>query len=269
MGRLLLKLACIAGVLYLCVVAGFFFAQRALIFPAPREKVAAPPSFTEVSYPTSDGLRLTGAYRRAATDMPTVVFFHGNGDNWNGAATATSRLASAGYGVFLPEYRGYSGNPGSPDEDGLYEDGRAALAWLETQGVNAAHVAIIGNSIGSGVAVQMALEHSPAAVVLVSPLASLPEAAAASFPWLPARWLVRDRFDNLAKIERVGAPVLILHGRADRLIPADHAERLARKSPRARLELFGDAGHELAYLPSAGEVELLWLNRVFAVERTD
>jgi len=267
--RPLLKLGCLAVILYLCVAAGIFFAQRALIFPAPKEKVAAPRGFAEVSYRTRDGLVLSAAYRRAAPTMPTVVFFHGNGDNWNGAATATSRLAQAGYGVLLPEYRGYSGNPGNPSEAGLYHDGRAALTWLETQGVDRSHIAIIGNSIGSGVAVQMALEHPPAALVLISPLARLPDVAAEKFPWLPARWLVRDHFDNLAKIDRMRAPVLILHGKADSLIPSDHARRLAGKSHRARLELFDGAGHELAYLDKVGEAGLRWLNGVFGLVGAD
>jgi fermentation-respiration switch protein FrsA (DUF1100 family) len=258
MTSLLLKAAAVVGILYLAVAAALFFAQRLLLFPAPVQPVAPPPGFAEINYRTDDGLMLKAAYHPAATGMPTVVFFHGNGDNWQGGASATAGWAAAGFGVLLPEYRGYSGNPGSPSKAGLLADGRAAMRWAAAQGIEGGQLVIVGNSIGSGVAVPMAAEVAPTALILVSPLASLPDLAAEKFPWLPARWLVRDRFDNCAGIARVSAPVLILHGRADTLIPYNHAERLARCSKSARLEGFDGMGHELAYQPAARRAALDW-----------
>jgi fermentation-respiration switch protein FrsA (DUF1100 family) len=263
MTRGLLAMAGVMAALYLGSVAVLFFAQRALIYPAPKAAVPPPPGFMAVSYRTADGLGLKAAYRAARAGRPTVVFFHGNGDSWTGAGAATARLSAAGYGVVLPEYRGYGGNPGSPDEAGFYEDGRAALGWLARQGITRDRLVIVGNSIGSGVAVQMAKEAKPAALILVSPFASLPTVASEQLPWMPARWLVRDIFDNLAKIPDVAAPILVLHGEADRVIRFSHARRLAQASPRVRLVSFPAAGHELGYLGVAGEAQVRWLDDLF------
>jgi fermentation-respiration switch protein FrsA (DUF1100 family) len=251
-------LAIVAGLCLLAFVAIFAF-QRSLIYPAPAQPAALPAGYQSVALHTADGLTLKAAYRAALHGKQTVVFFHGNGDSWEGAAVATSRLAATGYGVLLPEYRGYAGNPGHPTEAGLYADGRAALAFLKDRHVTDRQTVLIGNSLGSGVATQMATEIAPAALVLISPFTSLPDAAAKHFPWLPVRLLLRDRFDNLAKIGRVGAPVLVLHGRRDAVIAFAEAGPLSAAAKRGTLIPFPEAGHELAYSQAAQEVVRNWL----------
>lgn len=251
-------LAVVVG-LYALAAAALFMGQRSIIFPAPAQQAPLPPGFDQVSIITADGLPLQAAYRKAPEGRPTVVFFHGNGDNWGGGAVATARLAAAGYGILLPEYRGYSGNPGTPTEGGLYRDGRAAIEWLLAQDIAGDALVIIGNSVGSGVAVQMAAEMKPAALILISPFESLAAMAGEQFRWFPTRWLVRDRFDNAGKIGRVRAAVLILHGSSDTLIPVSHAHRLAQAALGAKLVVFDGVGHELAYEDSAQAAEADWL----------
>ena len=144
---------------------------------------------------------------------------------------------------------------------GLYADGRAAIAWLQSRGVGREQLVIVGNSIGSGVAVQMASEARPAALLLISPFTALPDLAAEQFSWLPARLLVLDRFENLAKIGKISVPILIMHGKADSLIPYSHALRLAQANRTAEFILVDAAGHELAYDKSAQISALDWLLR--------
>lgn len=249
----------VIAALYTLVLAGMFVAQRSLIFPAPKAFPAVPTGYQRVTFRTADGLDLAGVWRAPRPGRPVVLFFHGNGDSWSGGASAMAGLAEAGYGVFLPEYRGYGGNPGKPTEQGLYLDGRAALAWLKAKGFASEKVLLVGNSIGGGTATQLAVESTPAALILVSPFSSLPNVVAEKFPWIPVRLLIRDQFDNAAKIDRVAAPILILHGTADGLIPHSHSERLARTNPRASLVLVPGVGHELAYGPQAQLAELDWL----------
>ena len=245
---------------YLAALAAAFLGQRAMLYPAPRLATPfRPDDFEQAVLQTSDGLRLKAIHRPARGNLPTLIFFHGNGDNLQGALAATGRLGEAGYGLLLPEYRGYAGNPGSPSEEGLYRDGEAALHWLAGRNIPAGRIFLIGNSLGSGVATELATRHDVAGLVLISGFASMAEVAARHIRIFPVRLLLLDRYENAAKLPRVAAPVLLLHGAADRLIPAGQSEELARASRQARLVILPDAGHELAYLPQSQALIADWL----------
>ena len=249
------------AVFYLALAAILYFAQGPLLYPAPRSIGPTTGGFEVVSYLTSDGLELSAGYRAAEPGFPTIVYFHGNGADWVSSVVATDRLVPEGYGVLAAEYRGYRGNPGSPSEDGLYRDGRAAIAFLKREGVDANDLVLIGNSIGSGVAVQLASEIRPAALVLISPFASLRQLVGEKFRWLPTGLLLRDRYENAAKLDAVEAPVLILHGTADTLIPHAHAQQLASLRADAELRIFEGYGHDLAWHDVAEEAVLDFIAR--------
>lgn len=232
---------------YLLLAGTLFLAQRSFIYPAPRGPGIAPAGFERIAYETADGLTLHAGYKAARSGRPTILYFHGNGADWQSSVVATDNLVPDGYGVLAAEYRGYRGNPGRPSEHGLYHDGRAAIAYLDRQGVEPGEIVIVGNSIGSGVAVQMAAEIRFRALVLVSPFASLSRLVGERFWWLPTGILLQDRFENIDKIAAVDAPVLIMHGDADTLIPVAHAEALADAAPSIELAIFRGIGHDLAW----------------------
>lgn len=241
----------IAGAAYLALALALAVFQRNLIYPAPPPSGEVPAGFEVVSYRTADGLTLRAGYRAATENKPTIVYFHGNGADWRSSVVATDRLVPKGYGVLAAEYRGYSGNPGNPSEKGLYSDGRAALRWLGDNGVEPRRLVMIGNSIGTGVAVQLALEAPPAALVLISPFNSLEQVVGEKVWWLPTSLLLRDRYRSDLKLRSVSAPILVLHGEADTLIPPAHARQLAASNPRVVMETYPGVGHELAWLDPA------------------
>lgn len=252
------------AVFLVATTAILFFGQRYFFYPAPQQVMAEPPpGYRFVQTQTSDGLTLRAAYAPARDDKPTLLFFHGNGDSIAGANAATRLLVDDGYGALLVEYRGYGGNPGSPSEDGFYRDGEAAIKWLSGQGIQANGLVIVGNSIGSGPATEMALRHDSAALVLVSAFASLPFAVSDIRPFIPKQ-LVRDRYDNEAKVGRVKSPMLILQGEVDRLVRPINAKRLAKAAPDAKLIMVPGAGHELAYGPASQRTILDWLDKNIA-----
>jgi fermentation-respiration switch protein FrsA (DUF1100 family) len=256
--KLALNLLLALAVFAIVATALLYTQQRRLIFPAPSHyPQAAPAGFRLVHSRTADGLRLSAFYRPAAPVRKTILFFHGNGDNILGAIEATRGPAAAGHGLMLVEYRGYGGNPGSPDEAGLYRDGEAAMRWLAAAGVEARNVVVVGNSIGSGPATEMALRHDVAALMLVSGLADLPSVVKSQIPIVP-RWLVRDRFDNAAKLARVKAPVYLMHGDADALVKPGNLARLARARPDATVARVAGVGHELAYTAPAQVLLTRW-----------
>ncbi|MFN4095300.1 MAG: alpha/beta hydrolase [Sphingomonas sp.] len=258
----------------ICAIAGasaivaaafalLFLFQRPLIYPAPAQPpTGVPAGTTPVTLRTEDGLSLRAAHRPAAAGHPTIIFFHGNGDSLHGAGAATIRLGEQGYGLLLVEYRGYGGNPGEPSESGLYRDGRAAMAWLAARKIGRDDIVLVGNSLGSGTAVQMASEGRVAALILISGFTSLSEVVTHHYPWMPARLLLRDRYENRAKLSRISTSTLVIHGSADTLIPFSHGERLAAASPHATLLRVRDVGHDLAYLPVT-QIEIgEWLRRL-------
>jgi len=262
-GKLALWVSAAALGIYLALLVALFCFQRSFFYPAPATIVTRPEAgFEDIRIVTSDGLKLRAFYRPARAGLPTLVFFHGNASDLEAGEYATRSLVAQGYGVMLPEYRGYGGNPGAPDEQGLYRDGEAALAWLAARDMPPGRTVAIGNSLGSGVATEMASRHRLAGLALISGFASLDRVAREHYPFVPARLLVLDRYDNLAKFPAITCPILLLHGTADTVVSAGNSEALARAQPAARLQLIPGAGHELAFTDMAQRAVLQWLARI-------
>lgn len=234
-----------AGVLigWAAIVALLFLFQRQLLYlPDPRPPVEAPlaaAGFRPLSATTADGLKLQAWYAPPAReDGLVVVLFHGNGGHHGYRLPALAPLVREGYGALLASYRGYGGNPGSPSEEGFYADGRAWLDVLASSGVASSRVVLWGESLGSGVATQMAVERPTAGVYLTAPFTSVVDRAQEIYWFLPARWLVRDRFDNLGRISRLSAPLLIVHGEQDRVIPPHHGRALLARASEPKRGVF-------------------------------
>jgi pimeloyl-ACP methyl ester carboxylesterase len=259
-GKAALRVAAAVLFLYLVLVGTLFWFQRDFFYPAPETIPTRPePGFDDIRIRTSDGLVLRAFHHPARAGLPTLLFFHGNASDLDGSEYATRLLVAQGYGVLAPEYRGYGGNPGSPDEQGLYRDGEAALAWLAAKGVPASDVVAIGNSLGSGVATEMASRHHLAGLVLISGFASLPRVSREHYPFVPAGLLVLDRYDNFAKIAAIHSPILLLHGTSDTVASADNSRAMVKAQPSAQLILVPGVGHELAFLDLSQSKILAWL----------
>lgn len=209
--------------------------QERFIFPAPQEPLGLPshrglPTYKVESLTTGDGLRLEFWASPPRPGRPTIVAFHGNGAQASWSASYIGQLADRGYGVVLAEYRGYSGNPGSPSEPGLIEDGRSYLRWVAERWGDRLPV-VLGESIGSGVAVAVAAEMPTLGVVLDSPFTSLADVVASGPMWWAPSFLLRPRFESLQRIGSVRSPVMVIHGKADEIIPVGQGRTLFRAAP--------------------------------------
>jgi len=253
---------------YVAAIVLLFALQRQFLFPAGTdapslERAGLAGLMEPVKIATADGLTLLSWYHRPPTaGAPLMILFHGNGGTIEIRAAKAKAYIDAGFGVLLLEYRGYGGNPGSPSEAGLYADGRAALAFAAAQGVAPDHWIIIGESLGTGVAVQMAVEQHVAALVLEAPYTSVADVAQSDFPWFPVWWLVRDRFDSADKIARIGVPIFIVQGERDEVIPVRFGRMLfaAASEPKEALWLPG-AGHGVIGLYAVDAAVLDFLKR--------
>jgi fermentation-respiration switch protein FrsA (DUF1100 family) len=238
-----------ALVAYAALVGGLFLFQRQLIyFPdKTRPELAGLEQLgvREIVLATEDGLSLLSWYLPGHPGRPVILYFHGNGGHLGHRVERLLRFAREGYGVLMLEYRGYGGNPGTPTENGFYTDARAALGFLEHEGVAANRLVLYGESLGSGVAVELAAQHDVAGVILEAPFTSVAEVAQCHFPYIPAARLVIDRFDSRSRIGKVRAPILVLHGERDRVVPVRFGRALFEAAPQPKEGWFApEAGHE-------------------------
>ena len=252
------------------VMAGFMFvAQRRMMYhpdtSAPVLDMAGVPEMSAVTLMTADGLELLAWHRAPVVEgLPTLVYLHGNAGHIGHRGGKVKPYLDAGYGVLLVSWRGYGGNPGSPTEEGLYHDARAALDFLEAQGVPPGRIVVYGESIGSGPAVQVATEREIGALVLEAPLTSAADVAQRHYWYLPARYLVLDRYESLAKIGRVKAPLFIFHGERDRVVPVDMGRSLlAAASEPKDARFFAGADHNNLYEFGAADAVIDFLKRTF------
>ena len=273
--RAIVNLAVGAVVFYGALVGGVYLIQRSLMYApgtdTPVPEASGVPEMRPVRVTTSDGVTLTSWYRPAAQGMPTVVFFHGNAGHIGHRGFKARTFLDAGYGLVLVGYRGYGGNPGSPTEEGFYADGRAVLELLARNGVAASRMVLYGESLGTGVAVHLALEAARAgvpvgAVVLEAPFDSMAEMARYHYPYLPAYWLVKDRYESVAKIDRIGSPLFLLHGGRDQVVPSIFGRKLfqAARDPKELLVL-PEADHNDLFEHGAGEKVVLFLRKVLVL----
>jgi len=224
-----------AAALYSALVGALYLFQRDLLFlpdtSRPSVLRAALPGLKEVTLTTADGLGLLAWHVPAPAGRPTILYVHGNGGHIGYRADRAAALSGAGYGILLVEYRGYGGNPGPPSEDGFHSDAEAGLAFLTAQGIAPSRVILYGESLGSAVAVRLAAETAArggpvAALVLEAPFTSIADVAQHHYPFVPARQLVKDRFDAVSRIAGVKAPLLVLHGERDRVVPIAYGRAL-------------------------------------------
>jgi len=248
MKQFLFSSVLIGALVYSIMVAWLYFYQSNLLYfpdtskPAPA--VAGFPDMEVVGFAASDGLEIYGWYKPAAPGKATIVYFHGNAGNLLNHSWIARPLIEAGYGVLLVEYRGFGGNPGAPSEAGLKADGRGATEFLKGLGIPEGDLVFFGMSLGTGIAVALAAEYSPHALVLQSPYTSIAAAGQHHYWYMPVKFLIKDRFDSLAPIQQVTVPVLVVYAEGDRIIPPDLSVALfdAANEPKT-LKMIENTGH--------------------------
>jgi fermentation-respiration switch protein FrsA (DUF1100 family) len=227
-------------VLLLAFPVGLVIFERKLIYFPTREHDAEPRELClaaeEVRLVTEDGVGIHGWFLPVPRSRLTVLVSHGNGGNISHRLTRAALLQSTlDADVLLYDYRGYGQSNGAPDEDGTYRDGRAAYRYLvETKRVRPERLVLFGESLGSAVALELALSERCGAVILESPFTSVRDMARVALPWLPVWPFVRTRYDNLAKVGRLHAPLLVLHGDRDTVVPFEQGQRLFAAAPEPK-----------------------------------
>ena len=226
-------------VCYVVVIVLLLFLENKFLYhPYTASSSWAPPPpelrVEDVWLTTPDGTRIHAWWFPVEGAKGAILYAHGNAGNLSHRGLAAGKLQEAtGLSVLLFDYPGYGKSEGKPSEAGCYAAADAAYDWLAQQ-VPATEIVLYGKSLGGGVATDLSLRKPHKALVLCKTFTSVPDMAQRTFPFLPARWLVRNRFDNLAKIGQCPRPVLIAQADCDNLIPFDHGRQLYEAAPEPK-----------------------------------
>lgn len=238
----------------------FAFQRRLMYFPGPR--CAAPaacglPEAKEIQITSGDGERLVAWYVAPHDENPLTIYFQGNAGGLDLRVDRFRALIAGGIGLLALCYRGYGGSSGRPTEKGLLLDARAAYDFASAR-VTPNRIVLFGESLGTAVAVALAAECPVGALVLDAPFTSAADIGAAAYPYVPVRWLIRDAFRSDERIARVHAPLLVLHGEQDRIVPIGLGERLFA---------LADEPKQFVRFPSGGHVNLDQYGAIDAVKK--
>ncbi len=233
----------------------FFFFQDKLIFFPARRLEAAPTqiglAYEDLFLKTKDGVRIHAWYIPSEKNRAAMLFCHGNAGNISHRLESIALYHQFGFNILIFDYRGYGKSGGRPDEDGLYQDARAAYDFLrDVKKTPTGKIIIFGRSLGGAVACETALTHPCGALIMESAFTSTADMGRRLYPFFPTRFLIRHAFASIKKISRVKCPILIIHSRDDEMIPFAMGESLYQtaRTPKTFLPIHGS--HNSGFLTS-------------------
>lgn len=226
-------------IFYCSLLMWLYFFQRDIVFhPTVDTKMPSEyglTGFENVIITTDDNTKVQLWYKKAKDHHPTIVYFPGNAQSLGNRSERFAEIAKTGYGVLGVSYRGYGQSAGSPSEQGLYSDARAAMSYATTQlNIPSRQMILYGESLGTAVATYAATEYAVGGVILDSPPISVLARGEELYPYVPVTWLLKDVFPTIERINKIGAPLLILHGSADSIIPVAHGRKLYESAVRPK-----------------------------------
>ncbi|HRX37042.1 MAG TPA: alpha/beta fold hydrolase [Aestuariivirga sp.] len=251
---------------YVTVMLAMFTFQRNLQY-FPRDSGLTPAilglrGVEEITIRTGDGENIVAWFAAAKPDQPTILFFQGNGGDLADRHQRMRYYQSQGFGALFVSYRGYGKSSGSMSERGLINDAVASHAWLVAKGIAPESIVVVGESLGTGVAVQLAAQRPVAAVALEAPYAAAVDVAARHYWWLPVRLLMKDTFRSRDFIGKLKIPLLVQHGDRDGIIPVDQGRVLyaAANEPKELVILPGE-GHDVIFSEAVWQREVAFFRQ--------
>ena len=217
-------------ILYVSVCTYMYIFQRNFLYHPDKnnylrgEKLNV--DIKEIFVPSTDGITLKAWFYKNPQNKYTVLFFHGNAGGLGNRIYKLNELKNLNLNYLIISWRGFSGNKGNPTEQGLYSDARSALEWLEKNNISKNKIILYGESLGTGVAVEVSQNQKFAGIILESPYTSIVDAAKIYYPYLPVDLILKDKYLSLKKIKNINSPILIMHGGADRIIPITMGKKL-------------------------------------------
>ena len=237
---------------YLVLIIFIYFYQRNLLYhPSENnyqnDKIQF--NYDEIFIKVEEEIQLKSwIIRKDLKKFKTLVIFHGNAGDLSNRIYKLNELYKLDINILLISWRGFSGNKGSPTEKNLYADAKASIKWLNEQGVKNSQIVLYGESLGSGVAVEIGKENNFNSIILESPFTSIENSAKIYYPYLPVKLLLKDRYDSISKIKKINTPILIMHGKKDDVVPFSMGKELFEKANSPKYSYFtSDDDHMMEF----------------------
>ena len=228
--------------IYFIILSVIYFTQRSLMYhPSENnyldenklnhkiEKIKIPSDY-----------ELTSWYFKKNESFKTLLFFHGNAGSLENRIYKLNDLSKLNLNYLIVAYRGFSGNKGNPTEEGLYKDARAAKYWLNLNNINDQNIILYGESLGTAIAIDLSKDYKFAGVVLESPFTSMIDLAQRYYPFFPVRFLLKDKYESKKKIKNLNSPILVLHGKKDKIVPFFMGEKIFNMANNPKFKYFTD-----------------------------
>jgi len=235
----------------LLLIVVFFFQRNLLYHPSvdnylKDQVVREPAEIEKVKITTTDKIDLIGwFYNQDLEKFKTILFFHGNAGSLENRTYKLNHFKDLNVNFLIIAWRGFSGNKGKPNEMGLYEDAESAIKWLKMMGVNEKNIILYGESLGTGVAVQVAQNKNYAGVILESPFTSMVNMGKKYYPFFPVSLLLKDKFESYKKIKKVSIPVLVMHGKLDAIVPFAMGKKMYELANEPKFFYFQEYGDHM------------------------
>jgi len=228
--------------IYLFILIFTYFFQRNLLYHPGENNYFGDKlivSIEKVQIKTKDNLKLLSWYHRKNLDeYKTILFLHGNAGSLENRIHKINHFKNMNVNFLIIAWRGFSGNDGKPTEKGLYEDASSAITWLKSQGIKESNIIIYGESLGTGVATEIAQNKNFAGIILESPFTSMIDAGKDKYPYLPVRLLLKDKYESDKKMKNINIPVLIMHGKVDDIVPFHMGEKMYKLANQPKYSYF-------------------------------
>ena len=227
---------------YLAIILFVYFYQRNLLYlPSENNYLNDKIDFKyeEIFLETDKKIKLKSWFiNKDLKKFKTIVFFHGNAGNLLNRVHKLNELNKLDINILLTSWRSFSGNKGKPTEKNLYHDANRIIKWLKEQGVDNKNIVLYGESLGTGVATELASKNNFGGIILESPFTSMAATAKIYYPYLPVNFLLKDKYDSKSKIKDIKIPILIMHGKMDNIVPQKMGLELFEKANNPKFNYF-------------------------------
>ena len=243
MNNIFIKSFFLLILIYFVITVVVYFFQRKLLYHPFSPQITGKGlihNFETINFKTSDNFELKGWFHLKNSNKKTILFLHGNAGNLDNRIDKLNSLGSMDINFLIISWRGYSGNPGNPSETGLYKDALGGIEWLNKKGISNDRIILYGESLGTAITTEVAQNENFAGIILEAPFTSMVDMGQKIYPIFPVKFLLKDKYESKNKIKNIKSPILVLHGRKDKIVPFYMGEKIFEMANSPKFKYFTD-----------------------------